>query len=497
MYLRNVSRGGTYGEAYDPDDAGKSSAFPELSDRGGYCFDGWADVNGNIITPDTPVTKEGFHYVYARWIAQKTYSDVQTRSFLSKCYHYGYMFGTGGTAFSPEGEVTRGMAVTVLHRLEGSPACGNNQFYDVKTETSEGVSNKTSEAVTWAEENSIVSGVSTNCFGEGQTVTIEQLAAMFLRYAKYKGVYDSSEVDPNCLDSFTDADEISGYAVEAMKWVVSTGIIGGVTPTLLRPKDQVNRLQLADFIIRMREMLIEHGEITTLKVNGSTSSQADRAGIVYKGLADNSWEQISAASEAGIAEVLWKVGDEKDIQLTNGERLTVQIYGFEHDDLTQGGKAGITFGLKELMHKARSMSGSATNEGGFTQTQMYSWLNGTLYEQLPLELRNMIKAAEKKTAVGGGSGSIRTDSMKVFLFAEAECFSTLHHSYPGEGEQYEIFKDSANRIKVLEGPQILEWWERSPRASDTMSFCLVHSTGDAGYTNAAWPYAGVNFGFCV
>ena len=320
---------------------------------------------------------------------------------------------------------------------------------------------------------------------------------MFLRYAKYKGVYDSSEVDPNCLDSFTDADEISGYAVEAMKWVVSTGIIGGVTPTLLRPKDQVNRLQLADFIIRMREMLIEHGEITTLKVNGSTSSQADRAGIVYKGLADNSWEQISAASEAGIAEVLWKVGDEKDIQLTNGERLTVQIYGFEHDDLTQGGKAGITFGLKELMHKARSMSGSATNEGGFTQTQMYSWLNGTLYEQLPLELRNMIKAAEKKTAVGGGSGSIRTESMKVFLFAEAECFSTLHHSYPGEGEQYEIFKDSANRIKVLEGPQILEWWERSPRASDTMSFCLVHSTGDAGYTNAAWPYAGVNFGFCV
>ena len=87
--------------------------------------------------------------------------------------------------------------------------------------------------------------------------------------------------------------------------------------------------------------------------------------------------------------------------------------------------------------------------------------------------------------------------MKVFLFAEAECFSTLHHSYPGEGEQYEIFKDSANRIKVLEGPQILEWWERSPRASDTMSFCLVHSTGDAGYTNAAWPYAGENFGFCV
>lgn len=50
VYLRNVSRGGTYGEAYDPDDAGKSSAFPELSDRGGYCFDGWADVNGNIIT---------------------------------------------------------------------------------------------------------------------------------------------------------------------------------------------------------------------------------------------------------------------------------------------------------------------------------------------------------------------------------------------------------------------------------------------------------------
>ena len=69
----------------------------------------------------------------------------------------------------------------------------------------------------------------------------------------------------------------------------------------------------------------------------------------------------------------------------------------------------------------------------------------------------------------------------------------------GEGEQYEIFKGDgySNRIKVHKDLGIYEWWLRSPKANSSNSFCIVHSTGHAGYTSASWPYAGVNFGLCV
>lgn len=87
-------------------------------------------------------------------------------------------------------------------------------------------------------------------------------------------------------------------------------------------------------------------------------------------LAENSWAQIATVAAAGTAENYWKVGDEIDI-VVNGETLTLQIYGFNHDNLTSGGKAGITFGMKNLMTETRQMNASNTNAGGFTGSAMY------------------------------------------------------------------------------------------------------------------------------
>ena len=121
----------------------------------------------------------------------------------------------------------------------------------------------------------------------------------------------------------------------------------------------------------------------------------------------------------------------------------------------------------------------------------------SFYQSMPAELRSAIKSVDKKTSVGAGSTQTRTDSMKIFLFSETECFGRIHHSAVDEGNQYPIFTDDASRIKTLLGPQIIEWWLRSPRKADAISFGLVHSTGQAGYTRASWEYGGINFGFCV
>ena len=219
--------------------------------------------------------------------------------------------------------------------------------------------------------------------------------------------------------------------------------------------------------------------------------------IISATLASNSWATISQVSAAGNASSFWKVGDEKTITV-NGETLTLVIMGFKHDDLASGGKAGITFGLKHLMKDTRQMNTSNTNSGGFTGSAMYTWLQNTLLKALPSDLQSVIKSVNKKTSAGGASSTINTNAMKLFLFSEVEVFGSTTYSAAGEGSQYSYFATAANRIKNLSNGSgsAIWWWERSPHASDSSTFCVVISGGGADYFGANYSW-GVCFGFCV
>lgn len=214
-------------------------------------------------------------------------------------------------------------------------------------------------------------------------------------------------------------------------------------------------------------------------------------------LANNTWAQIAAASEAGVAASTWSVGDTKNITV-GGETLTVEIVGFNHDDLASGGKAGITFGLKNLMANTRQMNSSNTNAGGFTGSDMYDWLQGTLLNSLPSDLRAVLKSVNKKTSAGSQSSTINTNAMKIFLFSEIEIFGSVTYSKSGEGSQYSRFATASSRIKYLSNGSgsANRWWERSPRGNDSNFFCTVSSSGTAGDNHADFS-RGVCFGFCV
>lgn len=218
--------------------------------------------------------------------------------------------------------------------------------------------------------------------------------------------------------------------------------------------------------------------------------------------ADNDWETIAYASEHGQIPDTWLVGDTKDFTLTGGETLTAQIVGFDHDDLSDGsGKAGITFGLQNLMASTRQMNSSNTNAGGFTGSDMYDWLQSTLLNSLPSDLRAVIKSVNKKTSAGNGSSTINTNAMKIFLFSEIEIFGSVTYSKPGEGEQYSRFATASSRIKRLSNGSgsASRWWERSPYGNDSIGFnyfCSVDSSGNAA-TNGDDDSRGVCFGFCI
>lgn len=243
------------------------------------------------------------------------------------------------------------------------------------------------------------------------------------------------------------------------------------------------------------------GETTdAVSINVSTSGQTYSVECLFfkPVLANNTWAQIAKASAAGKASTLWPVGDEKNITV-GSETLTLVILGFNHDDKADGsGKAGITFGLKNLMAGTRAMNSSNTNSGGFTGSAMYTWLQGTLLNSLPSDLQAVLKSVNKKTSAGSQSSTINTNAMKIFLFSEIEIFGAVTYSKAGEGTQYPYFATASTRVKYLSNGagSANKWWERSPYASSSNGFCVVGSNGDAS-SNSASLSGGVCFGFCV
>ena len=217
-----------------------------------------------------------------------------------------------------------------------------------------------------------------------------------------------------------------------------------------------------------------------------------------------SWSDIAALSESGSADKYFSVGDEKTISLTTGEQVTLVILGFDHDDLTGGGKAGMTIGMKNLLATTYRMNATRTNAGGWDESEMRTSTMATLLSQLPSDLQGVIKQVNKKATAGGASTSITTSADKLWLLAEVEVDGTTSAGYADEGEQYEYWKTvkdgtvAADRIKYLSNGSgsASIWWLRSPSVSGSTDFCSFVSTGLVGSISANGT-RGVSFGFCV
>ena len=178
------------------------------------------------------------------------FDDVKVGDWFYKDVEYVYynrlMNGLSTKEFGPNVATTRGMIVTILHRMEGEPApSGACPFNDV----AKGSYYET--AITWAAENDIVNGVGTGKFAPDDKITREQLAAIFFRYAKYAGIYE--EDDCVMLAGFKDQNKVSSWAGEAMSWAVGVGLIGGSNEAdglYIMPQGNATRCQVAAILHR-------------------------------------------------------------------------------------------------------------------------------------------------------------------------------------------------------------------------------------------------------
>ena len=157
-------------------------------------------------------------------------------------YQKGLMSGTGAYNFQPNISMSRAMFVTVLHRLEGTPAStGVNVYSDVVP------NGWYTDAVTWATSAGIVNGTGEGKFSPNASISREEMATMMMRYAKYKSYDTAATTD---LAGYADANQIHDWAYRAMEWANSTGMITGRTAFTLVPQGTATRAETATILVR-------------------------------------------------------------------------------------------------------------------------------------------------------------------------------------------------------------------------------------------------------
>lgn len=184
------------------------------------------------------------------------FTDVKESDWFFKGVEYvvdkGIMSGVSENEFAPSGKLTRAMLVQMLYNMESRPACdAENAFIDVP------VGQWYTDAVIWANDAKIVSGMGEGLFAPNMEITREQMVAMLYNYAKYKGYDVTASAD---LSTFADNASVSAWAQPAMQWAVAEGYISGMGDNQLAPQGTATRAEIASVIMRFMEATAETAE---------------------------------------------------------------------------------------------------------------------------------------------------------------------------------------------------------------------------------------------
>ena len=173
------------------------------------------------------------------------FNDVDASAWYYSAVKYSYdnniIAGYDSNTFAPNDNLTRGMLVTILYRMENSPKNdGNTSFSDVNSDK------WYSKPIRWAVDNEIVHGYAgSSRFGPNDNITRQDLAVILRNYAKYKNKNINVKGD---VTKFRDSREISGYAYPAVQWAVGSKVITGNADKTLRPLGYATRAEAAAMI---------------------------------------------------------------------------------------------------------------------------------------------------------------------------------------------------------------------------------------------------------
>ncbi len=173
------------------------------------------------------------------------FNDVSSSDWYYDAVRYvnqnNLMNGTSANAFSPDLDITRGMFITVIYRLEGEPeTAAAYTFTDVDA------NEYYASAVAWGSTNGVILGYSDEEYAPDQVISREQMAAIMYRYAGLKGI-DTTAADA----SYTDAGQITEYAVPGVNYCTAAGLMTGMGDGTFAPLDNTTRAEVATVIMRL------------------------------------------------------------------------------------------------------------------------------------------------------------------------------------------------------------------------------------------------------
>lgn len=176
--------------------------------------------------------------------------DSKDSYYDAVCYVYdkGLMKGTSDTRFSPNRTFDRAMVAMILYRMEGRPSVKyNSVFPDV------GKNDWYADCISWAYKYGVLKGYDDGTVRPEDAVTVEQLLTILYRYADSEG-YDVS--GRGSVNRYYDADDISAYALKAVRWAVSEDLISG--RGYLGPKSNATRAEVAEILTNFCKNVLKY-----------------------------------------------------------------------------------------------------------------------------------------------------------------------------------------------------------------------------------------------
>lgn len=217
---------------------------------------------------------------------------------------------------------------------------------------------------------------------------------------------------------------------------------------------------------------------------------------------DGNFAKLIRAAHRGIINLQtdagWKVGDKRTIRISafigsgtvshNSQDIDIVISSF--DDYENCGCV-MQFDFADELESSERMNSSATNAGGYGNSEMYNTMLPALANALPAYLRNLLIEFNCKASVGGTSTAIETvTNNKLALRSEVEVVSANYYSNAGEGSSIIYYRYSAWTKKRGHSGESNSWWLRSACKNDYDKFVVITAAGGIS-TYAANIYSGV------
>lgn len=191
-------------------------------------FENGIRTSYNIIvsSPYSDVSESNWYYEAVNWTTNSSLIDSASPS-----------------AFGASLPMSRGMTAELLYRLEGSPIPSwTLLFSDVNSDYA--------ASVNWTASCGLMSGYGNNRFGPDDNLTREQMATILYRYAQYKGIHTTERAD---ISRYSDSVDVSGYALDAMRWANNEGLVTGTSSFTLSPTKNVTKAEAASIFMRFCE----------------------------------------------------------------------------------------------------------------------------------------------------------------------------------------------------------------------------------------------------